>query len=94
MNLTVAQEAFDSVNTPEHIAIDKKRQELFQKMRDAGLTNDEIAKMFAALMTKRAFGTPGLPTLPLVAGLTQEAWEKMCAVIERRRDRETLAADL
>jgi hypothetical protein len=90
VNLTIAQEAFDTVNTPAHIAIDKKRQELFQKMRDAGLTNDEITEMLAPLITKQAFGTPGLPKLPLVAGLTQEAWEKMCAVIEKEaRSRNT-----
>ena len=78
----IAQEAFGMVNTPEHIAIDKKRQELFQKLRDAGLTKDEIIEMLAPLIANQALGIP-LSRLPSVAGLTHEGWAEICAKIEK-----------
>ena len=52
----IAQEAFDMVNTPKHIAIDQERRRLFQNLLDAGLTDEQIVGAVARGVVDQAFG--------------------------------------
>lgn len=45
INSRIAQEAWDSVHTPEHAIVDKQRGSLIEKLQKSGLTKEQIAKL-------------------------------------------------
>lgn len=75
---SVAEKAWATVNTPEHILADQTRAALFAKIKALGVTPQTLADMFGAEMAERigiAAGPSGPSGLPPIADDT--GWVKI-----------------
>lgn len=93
----VAEKAWASVNTPEHILADKTRADLVAKIKALGITPKTLAEMFGAKMAEKigiAAGPSGPSGLPPIQDDT--GWVKILMkafatkVVERAKTAKTI----
>ena len=67
----IAERAHASVHTPEHELIEQHRRELMDKVRQAGLSQDELTRQIAMRLGERVTVAAG----PIATGTTELAWQ-------------------
>jgi len=65
-----AEEAHNAVHTPEHELVERHRRELMEKVKQAGLSQDQLVRQLALRMSERVTVAAG----PIATGTTEEAW--------------------
>jgi len=70
INPKIAERAWSTVNTPEHMLIERHRRELMEKIKAAGLNHEELVRQLSQRLAERVTVAAG----PIATGTTTPSW--------------------